>query len=91
MSTIPRPIYVGLTSICVSIMAIFIGQTLEKIFSNKSSKITTLFQLGATSMVYFIIKRVVYFPAEAWVVFASSVFAGQPTLMPRLRNLLNLA
>ena len=79
----------GVNTVVVAVAALAYGQFLEKMFIGKSDMFA-LGQLFLVGIAYDFMRDFYQPDPEAWVAFAACVFNSQPTLLPRLRRLLNI-
>lgn len=79
----------GIHTVIITVIAMLYGSVLEKFFANKPDA-WVLGQLGLVGIGYDFIRDQYQPDPDAWVAFASALFAAQPSLLPRLKRLLKM-
>jgi len=87
---LPPVVNTGIHTVIVAVIAILFGSFLEKFFASKPT-MWVLGQLALNGVGYDLIREHYQPDPDAWVVFAATLFYAQPSLLPKLKALLNIA
>jgi hypothetical protein len=79
----------GVHTVIIAVISTLFGTMLERFFAAKPD-MWVLLQIMLIGIAYHFIREQYQPDPDAWVVFAACAFYAQPTLLPKLKRMLNL-